>query len=509
MPQLSREDGDDLGASDELIAFKDEGEQEEKRNVSAERDLDDVKSSLVNESETNSSSDSEADRRPEPRPGVVSRGRQSQLSEEALRKQQRDGGVLQPSPYVGYPFFMFPDLGNLCSPYLANGALTAGARTYLPFQWPLLDVPGRASVRDTATPSHLSSSVPIVQHPHVSHLHPLLSYSPEAFSPPRTSPGFSPEAVVSAAGVSRSPHASCYPVSPGAMPQIPHPLGWLLVSSSFSPRLVPTPQLSVPHPAIVRTRVKQELHSPVSRLCPHRKATPETKREGDEDKKLHIKKPLNAFMLYMREERPKVVAMCKVKESSSINQILGQRWHSLTKDEQAKYYELARQERLLHSKLYPGWSARDNYVKNVTMMSLLCVCSSVAAAAPSDNFPPQLKRPRVSVGAEDPPPASSLDSPATPTTSLASPAAPAPTGHTSPYPEQLQPLSLTTKPQRPPLSLNRATITTGPSTPSSNTASSPPQRPPPLRSQPFLAPPPTSSSSHGALTQQLRRTNQP
>lgn len=30
-------------------------------------------------------------------------------------------------------------------------------------------------------------------------------------------------------------------------------------------------------------------------------------------------------MLYMREERPKVVAMCKVKESSSINQILGQR----------------------------------------------------------------------------------------------------------------------------------------------------------------------------------------
>uniref|UniRef100_A0A3P8PKP5 HMG box domain-containing protein n=1 Tax=Astatotilapia calliptera TaxID=8154 RepID=A0A3P8PKP5_ASTCA len=500
MPQLSREDGDDLGASDELIAFKDEGEQEEKRNVSAERDLDDVKSSLVNESETNSSSDSEADRRPEPRPGVVSRGRQT------LRKQQRDGGVLQPSPYVGYPFFMFPDLGNLCSPYLANGALTAGARTYLPFQWPLLDVPGRASVRDTATPSHLvrSSSVPIVQHPHVSHLHPLLSYSPEAFSPPRTSPGFSPEAVVSAAGVSRSPHASCYPVSPGAMPQIPHPLGWLLVSSSFSPRLVPTPQLSVPHPAIVRTRVKQELHSPVSRLCPHRKATPETKREGDEDKKLHIKKPLNAFMLYMREERPKVVAMCKVKESSSINQILGQRWHSLTKDEQAKYYELARQERLLHSKLYPGWSARDNYTAHArhhltqphTVSHLTHTHLSQAS------------------------PASSLDSPATPTTSLASPAAPAPThtehthsssfsGHTSPYPEQLQPLSLTTKPQRPPLSLNRATITTGPSTPSSNTASSPPQRPPPLRSQPFLAPPPTSSSSHGALTQQLRRTNQP
>ncbi|KAF0021817.1 hypothetical protein F2P81_025930 [Scophthalmus maximus] len=60
MPQLNGADGDDLGANDELIAFKDEGEQEEeKRSRSAGRDLDDVKSSLVNESETNSSSDSE------------------------------------------------------------------------------------------------------------------------------------------------------------------------------------------------------------------------------------------------------------------------------------------------------------------------------------------------------------------------------------------------------------------------------------------------------------------
>lgn len=48
-------------------------------------------------------------------------------------------------------------------------------------------------------------------------------------------------------------------------------------------------------------------------------------QEKEDAKKPHIKKPLNAFMLYMREERPKVVAQCKVKESATINQILGQR----------------------------------------------------------------------------------------------------------------------------------------------------------------------------------------
>ncbi|EGW14262.1 Transcription factor 7-like 1 [Cricetulus griseus] len=65
MPQLNGGGGDDLGANDELISFKDEGEQEEKNseNSSAERDLADVKSSLVNESETNQNSSSDSETR--------------------------------------------------------------------------------------------------------------------------------------------------------------------------------------------------------------------------------------------------------------------------------------------------------------------------------------------------------------------------------------------------------------------------------------------------------------
>ena len=42
-------------------------------------------------------------------------------------------------------------------------------------------------------------------------------------------------------------------------------------------------------------------------------------------KKSHIKKPLNAFMLYMKEMRPQIVAECTLKESAAINQILGRR----------------------------------------------------------------------------------------------------------------------------------------------------------------------------------------
>lgn len=43
------------------------------------------------------------------------------------------------------------------------------------------------------------------------------------------------------------------------------------------------------------------------------------------DKKTHIKKPLNAFMMFMKEMRPQVQAECTLKESAAINQILGRR----------------------------------------------------------------------------------------------------------------------------------------------------------------------------------------
>ena len=42
-------------------------------------------------------------------------------------------------------------------------------------------------------------------------------------------------------------------------------------------------------------------------------------------KQPHIKKPLNAFMLFMKEHRAEVVAECTLKESAAINQILGKK----------------------------------------------------------------------------------------------------------------------------------------------------------------------------------------
>ncbi|XP_057681832.1 transcription factor 7-like 2 isoform X21 [Corythoichthys intestinalis] len=365
MPQLNGGGGDDLGANDEMISFKDEGEQEEKisENSSAERDLADVKSSLVNESETNqnSSSDSEAERRPPPRSETF-RDKTRESLEEAAKRQ--DGGLFKSPPYPGYPFIMIPDL---TSPYLPNGSLSPTART--------------------------SNKVPVVQHPHHVHpLTPLITYSNEHFTPGNPPPHLQTD-VDPKTGIPRPPHppdiSPYYPLSPGTVGQIPHPLGWqgqpvypittggfrhpyptaLTVNASmsrFPPHMVPPHHglhtTGIPHPAIVTPNVKQESsHSDISSLNSSKQS--DAKKEEEKKKQVHIKKPLNAFMLYMKEMRAKVVAECTLKESAAINQILGRRWHALSREEQAKYYELARKERQLHMQLYPGWSARDNYGK--------------------------------------------------------------------------------------------------------------------------------------------------
>ncbi|KAK9717962.1 HMG (high mobility group) box [Popillia japonica] len=171
-----------------------------------------------------------------------------------------------------------------------------------------------------------------------------------------------------------------YPLSPGAGFRSPYPSTLPISTSSlpsdfyrFSPTglIPPHPGLSphgpLPsHPAIVTPGPKQELPDlnhryPRSQVDQKNnmgepgKNNQDSNNMGDEASKC-------IYVVHERDEGwAKVVAECTLKESAAINQILGRKWHSLSREEQAKYYEKARQERQLHMQLYPGWSARDNY----------------------------------------------------------------------------------------------------------------------------------------------------
>ncbi|XP_031522317.1 LOW QUALITY PROTEIN: transcription factor 7 [Papio anubis] len=348
MPQLDSGGGgagggDDLGAPDELLAFQDEGEeQDDKIRDSAagpERDLAELKSSLVNESEGAAGG---AGIPGVPGAGAGARG-EAEVGAEALGREhaaQRLFPDKLPEPLED----------GLKAPECTSGMYKE--TVYSAFNL-LMHYPppsGAGQHPQPQPPLHKANQPP--------HGVPQLSLY-DHFNSPHPTPA---PADISQKQVHRplqTPDLSgFYSLTSGSMGQLPHTVSWFTHPSLMLGSSVPGHPAAIPHPAIVPPSGKQELQSFDRNL----KTQAESKAEK-EAKKPTIKKPLNAFMLYMKEMRAKVIAECTLKESAAINQILGRRWHALSREEQAKYYELARKERQLHMQLYPGWSARDNYGK--------------------------------------------------------------------------------------------------------------------------------------------------
>ncbi|CAB1327319.1 unnamed protein product, partial [Coregonus sp. 'balchen'] len=125
MPQLAGGGGGDpeLCATDEMIPFKDEGDQEQifaelSHSEEDEGDLADIKSSLVNESETSPNSNHDGTR-------------QSQISQDSYHEKHRDhqddGKHLdmynKGHSYSGYPgYIMMTNMNN--DSYMNNGSLS-------------------------------------------------------------------------------------------------------------------------------------------------------------------------------------------------------------------------------------------------------------------------------------------------------------------------------------------------------------------------------------------------
>uniref|UniRef100_A0A8D8YSX5 dTCF n=1 Tax=Cacopsylla melanoneura TaxID=428564 RepID=A0A8D8YSX5_9HEMI len=385
MPHVSSVSGagDDLGSTDEVKVFKEEGEDEKRSSENLTED----KTSLIDLTESQEKSVS---------PNSYNSNKNASRSDLSPVF-----GKLEPTPHTS----SF-NMGYLVSPYpYANG--TTGS---LP-----VSMASKMGL-GAAHPFFVHNGDPLGQPPPAHMGIPPYHLDKAAGEYWRTTPPIQDiKRLLAASGLSRP---SMYPFSAG---QYPYPIlspdmtaaSWHspypTISSGASgfrgpyPSSLPITSTSLPsdfyrfsptslmaahpglsphsHPAIVTPGPKQELldHNHRSHHSEHKNSSSSnnnsdtTKSQesshsnnnsnSNDKKKPHIKKPLNAFMLYMKEMRAKVVAECTLKESAAINQILGRRWHALGRDEQAKYYELARRERQLHMQLYPDWSSRANQTR--------------------------------------------------------------------------------------------------------------------------------------------------
>ncbi|XP_045129771.1 protein pangolin, isoforms A/H/I/S-like isoform X9 [Portunus trituberculatus] len=327
MPTVSGS-GEEVESQDEVKVFKYEGDEEESEKRSSEN-LTEDKSSLITETEEDKSTHV---------PSSSSFALASK-SDGRLPETSSPFGLFGTSPWgadrLGYlsPFAYAYTNGTSAMVSAAEKmGLSAG-----PASGSLFSLYHNGQTLGQPPPAHMGIP-PYQLDPKAGLRPPVYPFAASGQYPYPLSPDFTAQM----ASAWFSPSGLMHP-HPGLTPPLTHPL-------------VASPKTELPNTSHDNHRhqgldQKQSLQGEKTQMI-------ETKNG---EKKPHIKKPLNAFMLYMKEMRAKVVAECTLKESAAINQILGRKWHALTKEEQAKYYEMARRERQLHMQMYPGWNARDNY----------------------------------------------------------------------------------------------------------------------------------------------------
>ncbi|KAI4791878.1 hypothetical protein KUCAC02_033748 [Chaenocephalus aceratus] len=77
--------------------------------------------------------------------------------------------------------------------------------------------------------------------------------------------------------------------------------------------------------------------------------------EQQDGNRPYVRKLLNTFMLYMKEQR----ALVKAEVVSEGRGTAA--WKALTEEDKEKYFSEAQEERRLHAQQNPHWSTKDNY----------------------------------------------------------------------------------------------------------------------------------------------------
>ncbi|XP_010301409.2 transcription factor SOX-30 [Balearica regulorum gibbericeps] len=140
-----------------------------------------------------------------------------------------------------------------------------------------------------------------------------------------------------------------HPLPPGTRIQIQGPLPPELIHVTK----VPVKQVPLKMQSLLVPSVKIETKNVPLTVLPSDSGMPDT--PFSKDKSGHVKRPMNAFMVWARIHRPALAKANPAANNAEISVQLGLEWSKLTEEQKQPYYDEAQKIKQRHSEEFPGW----------------------------------------------------------------------------------------------------------------------------------------------------------
>ncbi|XP_009504442.2 transcription factor SOX-30 [Phalacrocorax carbo] len=140
-----------------------------------------------------------------------------------------------------------------------------------------------------------------------------------------------------------------HPLPPGTRIQIQGPLPPELIHVTN----VPAKPVPLKMQSLLEPSVKIETKNVPLTVLPSDSGMPDT--PFSKDKSGHVKRPMNAFMVWARIHRPALAKANPAANNAEISVQLGLEWSKLTEEQKQPYYDEAQKIKRRHREEFPGW----------------------------------------------------------------------------------------------------------------------------------------------------------